>query len=196
MSSEKIVVNSGSPFIDDKKWTEAMRSTAAHSTVNVDDVNSSDIFSDKETHSRIANVWSELLIDKDCYWINSAHSGYKDFFGIVHNRKIHIDIKNLTIRGQDYFSKPTRHQKKIPKKIFLRFHIHPDIKLNVTSSKKKVFLKLKNNIAWEFICSEPKIILKEGIYLGTKKIIQKNNHILISDKLIPEKKIKWLFRIH
>ena len=44
--------------------------------------------------------------------------------------------------------------------------------------KRKVFLKLKNNIAWEFICSEPKIILKEGIYLGTKKIIQKNNHIL------------------
>ena len=33
--------------IDDKKWTEAMRSTAAHSTVNIDDVNSSDIFSDK-----------------------------------------------------------------------------------------------------------------------------------------------------
>ena len=41
---EKLVVNSGSPFVNDKKWIEAMRSTAAHSTVSIDDVNSSDIF--------------------------------------------------------------------------------------------------------------------------------------------------------
>ena len=83
----------------------------------------------------------------------------------------------------------------MPKKIFIRFHIHPDIRLNVTTSKKKVFLQLKNNIAWEFICSEAKIKLKEGIYLGAKKTIQKNNHILISENLVPEKKIKWMFRL-
>ena len=57
--------------------------------------------------------------------------------------------------------------------MFIRFHIHPDIKLNVTTSKKKVFLQLKNNIAWEFICSEAKIKLKEGIYLGKKNHTKK-----------------------
>ena len=192
---EKLVVNSGSPFVNDKKWIEAMRSTAAHSTVSIDDINSSDIFYQKDTNTRIAKVWSELLFDKNCYWINSAHSGYKDIFGIIHNRKIHIDSKKLTIRGQDYFSKPTKHYINLPKKMFLRFHIHPDIKLNVTTSKKKVFLQLKNNIAWEFICSEAKVKLKEGIYLGTKKTIRKNNHIIVSENLIPEKKIKWMFRL-
>ena len=44
---EKLVVNSGSPFVNDKKWIEAMRSTAAHSTISIDDVNSSDIFYQK-----------------------------------------------------------------------------------------------------------------------------------------------------
>jgi len=51
------------------------------------DINSSDIFYQKDTNTRIAKVWSELLFDKNCYWINSAHSGYKDIFGIIHNRK-------------------------------------------------------------------------------------------------------------
>ena len=114
---------------------------------------------------------------------------------MVHNRKIHIDTEKLEIRGQDYFSKPTKSYEKIPKKINIRFHIHPDIKLNATTSKKKVVLKLKNNLGWEFICSEPRIEIKEGIYLGTKKMIQKNNHILISQNIIPNKKIKWLFRL-
>ena len=127
--------------------------------------------------------------------INSAHSGYKDLFGLVHNRKIHIDTKNLIIRGQDYFSRPLNKHNQIPKKLFLRFHIHPDVKLSGTTSKKKVVLKLKNNLGWEFICSEPKIEINEGIYFGDKKINKKNNHILISENIVPEKKIKWLFRV-
>ena len=77
----------------------------------------------------------------------------------------------------------------------MRFHIHPDVKLSGTTSKKKVVLKLKNNLGWEFICSEPKIEINEGIYFGDKKINKKNNHILISENIVPEKKIKWLFRV-
>ena len=38
---------------------------------------------------------------------------------------------------------------------------------------KKRFSKIENNFAWEFICSEPKIIIKDGIYLGTEKTIKK-----------------------
>ena len=193
--SEKIVVNCGSPFINNKKLSEALRSTAAHSTISIDDINSSDIFFEKNTTTRIANVWSEKLIDGHNFWINTAHSGYKDLFGLVHNRKIHIDTKNLIIRGQDYFSKSIKKHNLIPKKLFLRFHIHPDVKLSATASKKKVILKLKNNLGWEFICSEPKIEINEGRYFGAKKLTQKNNHILITENIVPEKKIKWLFRM-
>ena len=50
----KIVVNCGSPFINNKKWHEAMRSTAAHSTLNLDEVNSSDIFFNKLNNTRKA----------------------------------------------------------------------------------------------------------------------------------------------
>ena len=94
--SEKIVVNCGSPFINNKKLSEALRSTAAHSTISIDDINSSDIFFEKNTTTRIANVWSEKLIDGHNFWINTAHSGYKDLFGLVHNRKIHIDTKKIS----------------------------------------------------------------------------------------------------
>ena len=77
----------------------------------------------------------------------------------------------------------------------MRFHIHPDVKLSATTSKKKVVLKLKNNLGWEFICSEPKVEIREGIYFGAKKLKKKNNHILVSENIVPGKKIKWLFRI-
>ena len=104
----KIVVNCGSPFINNKKWQEAMRSTAAHSTLNLDEVNSSDILFNRLNSSRKANVWSEKYEESNNIWINSAHSGYKNLFGIIHNRKIHIDPVKLIIRGQDYLVKPKK----------------------------------------------------------------------------------------
>ncbi len=191
----KIVVNCGSPFINNKKWHEAMRSTAAHSTLNLDEINSSDIFFNKLSSVRKASVWSEKYENNNNIWINSAHSGYKSIFGIIHNRKIHIDPLKLIIRGQDYLVKPKKDNRVTAKNFYILFHIHPDIELNVTSSRRKVVLKLKNNIGWEFICSEPILEIGDGIYLGEDKKVQKNNHILIRDNVIPNKKIKWLFRI-
>ena len=192
--SEKVVVNCGSPFINNKHWNDAMRSTAAHSTLNINEINSSDIFFNKDTTSRIANVFSEQFEKNDSVWINSYHDGYKRLFGITHVRSIHIDLNNLIIRGEDSF----RHQQNnihSKSKYFLRFHIHPSIKLNVTASRRKVVLKLKNNYGWEFICSEPLIEIEDGIYLGENKIVQPNYHILLSDKISKNCSIKWLFRL-
>ncbi len=73
--------------------------------------------------------------------------------------------------------------------------MHPSIELNVTTSRKKVVLRLKNNVGWEFICSEPNIKIEDGIYLGESKIVQQNRHILISNKIEEDKTIKWLFRL-
>ncbi|MEE2695252.1 MAG: heparinase II/III family protein [Pseudomonadota bacterium] len=193
--SQKIVVNSGSPYVNHKEWNDAMRSTAAHSTLNIDEINSSDIFFDKDTTTRIADVWSERIEKNDSVWINSAHSGYKKIFGIIHKRSIHIDSNNLIVRGAESFYESREKSQKIPSKYFIIFHIHPSIELNATTSKKKVVLKLKNNVGWEFICSEAKIEIGEGIYLGGGRSVHKNNHILIKDSFSSDKKIKWLFRL-
>ena len=192
----KIIVNCGAPYVHNKKWTEAMKTTAAHSTLSIDNINSSDIFYKKENkNSRLAKVWSTRKFNNHCHWIDSAHSGYRDIFGIVHARKIHIDINNKLIRGQDVLSQVTKNYSLIAKKYFLRFHLHPSIEVSATGSKKKAILRLPGGQGWEFICSEAKIRILESIYLGEKQKIYKTNHILISDRIIPEKKLRWLFRL-
>ena len=179
--SEKIVVNSGSPFIRNQTWNDAMRSTAAHSTVNINEINSSDIFFEKDNTTRIANVQFKKYEKDENVWIQSLHTGYEKIFGYLHRRLIHTDLNNLIIRGEESFI-----EKGVKKKdlyYFLRFHLHPSIELNVTTSRKKVVLRLKNNIGWEFICSEPRIKIEDGIYLGESKIRRQNRHILIKKLL-------------
>ena len=133
----QIIVNCGSPYINNKKWAEAMKSSAAHSTASIDDINSSDIIFENN-NKRTAKVWSKVKKRDGTYWIDSAHSGYKNYFGLIHSRKIHIDTSNKIIRGQDCFSKSPDEYLNIPKKYSIRFHLHPDIQVNVTRSKKKL----------------------------------------------------------
>lgn len=189
----QLIVNCGSPYINNKKFAEAMKSTAAHSTISVDNLSSSEILYKKK--ERIAKVWSSRKRQNYSHWIHASHSGYEKIFGLIHSRKIHIDSKNKILRGQDSFIKSTKDYDLIPKKYFLRFHLHPNIEVNITGSKKKAILKLHDGTGFEFICSEPKLEINESIYLSEKQKILKTNHLLVSDIIIPEKKIKWLFRL-
>ena len=189
-----IIVNSGSPHIQNKKWAEAMKSSAAHTTLTIDDINSSDIFFEKGKKGRIAKVWSKKYNDGKSHWIESSHNGYKEIFGLIHNRKIHIDTSNKLIRGQDSLIRTPGYYKKKPKLCQIRFHIHPEVEVNGTSGRKKVVLRLNDGEGWEFICSDPIIHIKESIYLGLKNTAKRNSHILLKDKVTPDKKIKWMFR--
>ena len=194
IGKQLLVVNCGSPKIKNKVLKNALKSSAAHSTACIDNVNSSNILNNTNGKVRIANVWSKLYQKNNSFWIDSAHSGYKHYFGVIHSRRIHIDSEKKIIRGQDSFSKTKSDYSNIPKKYFIRFHLHPKLEVNVTRSQKKALIKLPDGSGWEFICSEPKVFVTESIYLGNKQKILKSNHILVKDFFLPERKIKWLFK--
>lgn len=73
--------------------------------------------------------------------------------------------------------------------------MHPSIELNLTGSKRKAILRLKDGTGFEFICSESKLEVNESIYLNQSQKFLKTSYILVKDQVIPEKKIKWLFKL-
>ena len=103
-------------------------------------------------------------------------------------------IRDRIIRGQDTLVKTPDYYKTKPKFAQIRFHIHPNVEANITSGKKKVILRLKDGHGWEFICSDPIIEIGESIYLGLSNVIARNSHLLLEEKVIQGKKLKWLFR--
>ena len=194
IGKQLLVVNCGSPKIKNKVLRNALKSSAAHSTACIDNVNSSNILNNTNKNTRVANVWSKLYQKDNSFWIDSAHSGYKHYFGVIHSRRIHIDSSKKIVRGQDCFTRTKSNYGHIPKKYYIRFHLHPRLEINVTRSQKKALIKLPDGSGWEFICSEPKVFINESVYLSDKQKILKSNHILIKDNFLPERKIKWLFK--
>ena len=54
-----------------------MRSTAAHSSLNINEINSSDIFFEQDSTTRLAEVYVQKFERDDNLWLDSYHNGYK-----------------------------------------------------------------------------------------------------------------------
>ena len=104
---QKVICNSGYGKYLSPKLASISRSTAAHSTLYINDT-SSCIF---QKNQSINKVYGNLLVhkhkvikknyteDKDFYSIAAAHNGYEKKFGYIHTRSIRISKKEDKIFG-------------------------------------------------------------------------------------------------
>lgn len=181
---EKIICNSGFYFKNKNKLNIISRSTAAHSTLYINNNSSCTI---KNNYFFNNNYNTELLtslkikskkinIEKDFDQVVASHDGYKKKYGFIHERKIKFIKDKKIFFGSDLLIA----QKKIKKINFaIRFHIYPGIKMVKTQESNSILLKSNNGDGWRFNCSNYKIFIENGLYLGDKNKLKKNENIYI-----------------
>jgi len=198
-NKQKIISNSGYGKYLSDKLTFSSRSTAAHSTLYINDT-SSCTFQKKEIISRVYGnsllkrhkiVNKNYLEEKDFFLIYASHNGYEKEFGYLHNRSVKIFKKHDKIIGTDELKK----RKNINKSLiyFVRFHIHHDAKIVKTRAGDSILISLPNGEGW-LLKSDTNIFkIEKNIFLGNKKKIINSESVYISG--IINKEIittKWL----
>ena len=72
-------------------WRAAQRTTAAHSTVAVDDVNSAFLLPDGGVGDRAETVTVERNEADGDVWLEASHDGYARLFSLIHQRRLFVD---------------------------------------------------------------------------------------------------------
>jgi uncharacterized heparinase superfamily protein len=77
-------------------------------------------------------------------WLELAHDGWVERFGLRHERRLYIDVEADELRGEDRFTPagPVRGpggRKFVP--FMVRFHLHPEVQALIARDKKSVLLK-------------------------------------------------------
>jgi uncharacterized heparinase superfamily protein len=155
---DRIIVNCGMPTNASIEWRQALRSTAAHSTIVVGNNNSSEIdltggFSNKPSQV----TTSRREIDGSTI-IEASFDGYLKIFGLTHRRLIMLAPDGSEIQGEDNLIGSGRHQYN------LRFHLHPNIQATILQDKCSAILKPRSGTGWRFTCTDHVISLEESIY--------------------------------
>ena len=200
-NKQKVICNSGYGKYLSPKLSSISRSTAAQSTLYINDT-SSCVFEKNQTINKVYGnslIYKHRVIkknyteDKNFYSIIASHNGYEKKFSCIHTRSIKISKKEDKIFGEDEIKKTKNYFN--PLNYFIRFHVYPDNKIVKTMAGNSVLISLPNGDGWSLLSEKNNFEIEKNIFLGNKNRIINNESISMSGKIIEEiTLIKWILQ--
>ncbi|MGB0627570.1 MAG: heparinase II/III domain-containing protein, partial [Alphaproteobacteria bacterium] len=198
IGKERMITNCGARPGNRDPWATVQRSSAAHSTMIVDDTNSSEILSDGTFGRRPRDVRVERSEDEGNVWLSARHDGYLPAFGLEHERRVYMAGDGDDIRGEDVLTRVDTADKARPAKGFaLRFHLHPGVQASLVQNGSSVLLRLPSGAGWRLIAEGGTVSLAESIYLGESEDVRRSEQIVVSGALeanATAARVKWALK--
>lgn len=201
---EPVIINCGAARDETSEWGVACRSTAAHSTLTISDVSSSRLVKRKlhyparEVH--VLNgphiVRGEVKEDEGDLMLRAVHDGYKERYGLLHQRRIRLGGNGSVIEGVDQLTCPqnTRMTAKDTDFFAIHFHLHPRVSPRLDGEENSVSLTLPDAQLWKFRAAGAKVEIEESIFLADPIIQKRSLQIVLRGPCAAEAQIVWSLR--
>jgi len=164
---ERLVANCGAGPRDDSEWSLALRATAAHSTLTLEDTSSSEPIPGRVTR-RAASVTSTRDEAEGNVWLEASHDGYVGLFGFLHQRRLFIANDGHDIRGEDALV-PAPGAAVAPSARFaIRFHLAPELQASVIQNGAAALLRTQSGQAWRLQVAGATLELGESVSFAVR----------------------------
>ncbi len=180
---ERLVVNCGAAPAASEAWRDALRATAAHSTLVIADVNSSELAPDG-LRRRPEKVEVERQEASGAHWLETSHDGWSKPFGAIHRRRLYMAESGEDIRGEDAIEAP------IPQAFTIRFHLHPGVTASLQQDSEAALLRLPSGAGWRLRAEGARMTLEESIYLGNNEA-RRAEQVVLTGYADGPQQVKW-----
>lgn len=209
----RLIVNCGFDTLQPQSWRAAMRETAAHSALVIDDCSAGDLVTGGLTEKLygpairhgIDHVSANRKEQEGGIWLETSHDGYVETTGLAHSRRIYMAEDGRDIRGEDSLYIPVGRTPKVSGATYpfaLRFHVHPDVRVTLSRDKRSALLILKSGEGWRFRTSANTLSLEKSVYLArgaqperTQQLVISGNALSDNDGQDRSNRVLWTFRI-
>jgi uncharacterized heparinase superfamily protein len=161
---ERLVVNCGAAPAAESGWRDALRATAAHSTLVLAETNSSELRDEGLGGRRPERVTAERHEAEGAQWLEAAHDGWRRPFGAVHRRRLYLSQNGEDLRGEDILEMQGP-ETPLPS-FLLRFHLHPEVAANPQEDGESVLLRLPSGQGWRLRSKGARATLEESVHLA------------------------------
>lgn len=198
--AQRVVVNCGAASDTKGEWEDAMRATAAHSTVTLDDTSMASILTPGLTRNVLGSrllggpkhVTTNRMETSHGWTAEASHDGYLALFGITHERVITLAPHGASLTGRDRLVPQAKRHRSEQVAFSVRFHIHPEVRLS-TAQSGDVLLKLPNGDGWRFRCGGGTLSIEESVYLGTGSVRRTEQLVVTGTVKDEPAEIAWIF---
>jgi uncharacterized heparinase superfamily protein len=181
---DRMIVNCGAAPAAEEAWRDALRATAAHSTLVLSDTNSSEL-RPEGLGRRPEQVETARHESSGAQWLEASHDGWRRAFNAVHRRRLYLAESGDDLRGEDMVEIPG--DGPVPG-FSVRFHLHPGVVASLLQDESAALLRLPSGVGWKIRASRARVALEESVYLGGEPR-RSSQVVLLADE--GETSVQW-----
>ena len=151
---------------------QGLRATAAHSTLVLDDANSTAVL----INGGIGSGVSEVEVDRrtlesdrpgnaGATRLEASHNGYAARYNLTHRRILILRDDGTELRGEDLLVPTGRKGKRGKVAFAIRFHLGPGIELGLSEDGQGVGLALPDGSYWQFRAGAGEVTVEDSIWI-------------------------------
>ncbi len=148
---------------------QGLRATAAHSTLVLDDANSTAVL----INGAIGTGVSEVEVDRrtlaseqgsGATRLEASHNGYEARYGLTHRRILILRDDGTELRGEDLLVPGGRKGKNGKVGFAIRFHLGPGVDVRLSEDGQGAGLALPDGSLWQFRAGGGQLAIEESIW--------------------------------
>jgi uncharacterized heparinase superfamily protein len=149
---------------------QGLRATAAHSTLVLDDANSTAVLIGGKIGTGVSEVDLDrrtLIGEKNAgaTRVEASHNGYVSRFGLTHRRILILRDDGTELRGEDLLIPAGRKGKTGKVGFAIRFHLGPGVDVGLSEDGQGAGLALPDGSYWQFrIGGEGQLAIEESLW--------------------------------
>lgn len=164
----RLVVNCGGAALAGANIPEdlaqGLRTTAAHSTLVLDDRNSTAILNDGTLGRGVTEVELERQELEQGSRLEISHDGYVRRLGFIHRRLLLMGTDGREVRGEDMLL-PSGRRKQSATAFAVRFHLAPDVEPTLTADKQGALLRIQMGPLWQFRSGGGALAIEDSLWV-------------------------------
>lgn len=212
-SGARIVVSCGWSSDQGVRWREAVRATAAHSALTLEETSSArllepgwrrNLVGPRMAHGpdpvRVRRNEEELGV-----WLEATHDGYRKAFGLSLRRRIFMAMDGADLRGEDGLFRPVEDgppaNPEARLSFSIRFHLHPDVRASLSRDSLSALLVLPSGDGWRFRTDGGPVRLDRSVYLAAGAPPRRSTQLVVAGEAEPfgggdrpPNRVRWAFQ--
>lgn len=133
---------------------QGLRASAAHSTLVLDNANSTAVLINGKLGKGVEQVEVERRMhgagDKESTRVEASHDGYASRFGLTHRRILMLKADGTELRAEDILQPQAKKGKRGKIAYALRFHLGASVEARLAEDRRGASLSLPNGNLWQF----------------------------------------------
>lgn len=172
---------------------DALRATAAHSTLIVADANSTAVHADGSLGRGVAEVEVDRQELESGSRLEASHDGYARRYGLLHRRQLSLSVDGRQLAGEDMLLPAGRRKRAAP--FAIRFHLAPEVEVTLTADKQGALLRVDGGPLWQFRCKGGALGVEESLWVDSAGRPRETQQLVVSGQSpAGGASASWLFK--